>query len=145
VRATVHRVYPGFDPETRKIAVDLAVADRPGGRGGLRAELTLEVPDPAGGVLLPRGAVTERYEQHWVRRDDGTQVQVVLLGNHGGPEGDLLRVASPQWPRPAHFALQRRSSPCARWTASHWPRRSCSNLVFVRHRGLGVLGHARPM
>lgn len=105
-RATVHRVYPGFDPETRKIAVDLAVAGPAGARGGLRAELVLEVPDPAGGVLLPRAAVTERYEQHWVVRDDGAQVRVVLLGNHGGPGGDLLRVAAPEVAPGQRFALR---------------------------------------
>lgn len=105
VPATVHRIYPGFDPETRKTAVDLAVTGLPGARGGLRAVLALEVPDPAGGVLLPRAAVSERYEQHWVRRDDGTEVQVVLLGNHGGPGGDLLRVASPEIAPGQRFAL----------------------------------------
>lgn len=97
VPARIHRVNPGFDPATRKIAVELALdrglAER---RGGLRAVLTLHMPDPSGGVLLPREAVTERYEQHWVRREDGTEVKVVLLGNHGGPDGTLLRVAAPE-------------------------------------------------
>lgn len=96
VRATIHSVNPGFDPVTRKINVELAVSEGlPERRGGLRTELTLRMPDPAGGVLLPPDAVVERYEEHWVRREDGSEVKVVLLGNHGGENRDLLRVTSP--------------------------------------------------
>jgi len=92
--ASIKRVNPGFDPETRKIAVDLSL----GGnermlRGGLRAVLTLDMPEAEGVVLLPREAVEERYEDHWVIRADGTRVRVVILGNHGGEDGTLIRVS----------------------------------------------------
>ncbi len=69
LKAAVERVSLAFDPETRKINVDLAVhtglSDK---RGGLRAELTLMIPDPSGAVLVPATAVVERYEEFWLTR-----------------------------------------------------------------------------
>lgn len=88
-RAAVYRVEPGFDPETRKIKVELAL---PGGgdlRGGLRVRLELPMPAQPGTVLLPAGAVVERYEENWVTREGGERVRVVVLGEDGG----LLRVS----------------------------------------------------
>jgi multidrug efflux pump subunit AcrA (membrane-fusion protein) len=92
VPARIERVSPLFDPETRKRNVDLAVT--PGGfaaRGGIRAELTLELPDESGAVMLPASAVTRRYEDIWLTRPDGERVRVVLLGE----EEDMARVQSP--------------------------------------------------
>ena len=94
VPAKLERLSPAFDPATRKIAVELELG--PGlreKRGGLMVELELRAPDPSGAVLLPAGAVTERYQEHWVTRQDGQQVRVVLLGP--GPEG-TVRVTSPR-------------------------------------------------
>jgi RND family efflux transporter MFP subunit len=94
VPAKLERLSPAFDPATRKIAVELELG--PGlseKRGGLRVELELKAPDPSGAVLLPAGAVTERYQEHWVTRQDGRQVRVVFLGP--GP-GGTVRVSSPQ-------------------------------------------------
>lgn len=106
VPARVHRVNPAFDPETRKTAVELILAaplEEP--RGGLRAELTLHLPDPSGAVLLPPGAVTRSYEEHWVTRADGERVRVVRLGQAAdgrlrvtGPgiaPGDRFRLEAP--------------------------------------------------
>jgi RND family efflux transporter MFP subunit len=104
VPAKLERLNPAFDPATRKIVLELELG--PGlneKRGGLRAELALTVPDPAGAVLLPPGAVTERYQEHWVTRSDGRQVRVVFLGP--GPNG-LVRVASPQIQPGQHFLLR---------------------------------------
>lgn len=93
VPAKVERVNPGFDPETRKIAVDLVVGPGlPEMRGGLRTQLTLGMPEAGGSVLLPQAAIENRYEDHWVTRVDGERVRVMLLGNHGGPDGSLVRV-----------------------------------------------------
>ncbi|MCF8033927.1 MAG: HlyD family efflux transporter periplasmic adaptor subunit [Desulfarculaceae bacterium] len=94
VPAKVERLNPGFDPVTRKIVVDLELG--PGldeRRGGLRVELALKVPDPSGAVVLPAGAVAERYQEHWVTREDGSQVRVIFLGP--GPKG-TVRVSSPK-------------------------------------------------
>lgn len=85
VQAKLERVSPDFDPETRKINVDLAVAGGlPEMRGGLKAELTLSLPDPAGVVLVPQASVLERYEEHWLSRSTGENVKIFVLGS--GPD-----------------------------------------------------------
>jgi hypothetical protein len=93
VAARVERISPAFDPATRKIKVDLLVA---GGlhpmRGGVRLELTLNLPDSTGAVFLPSQAVTERYQEHWVTPAGGKPFRVVILGK--GPNG-ALRVTAP--------------------------------------------------
>ena len=94
LKAEVERISPAFDPQTRKISVDLSVNKGLSQmRGGLRAELDLELPDPSGAVLVPTRAVLERYEEHWLTRENGEQVRVVLLGN--GVE-NTSRVRSPE-------------------------------------------------
>ncbi|RJX35057.1 MAG: HlyD family efflux transporter periplasmic adaptor subunit [Desulfarculus sp.] len=92
--AAVSRLSPAFDPVTRKLALELELnKGLQEHRGGLRAEFKLSAPDPSGAVLLPAAAVQERYQEHWLTRENGQQVRVVLLGS--GPEG-ALRVSSPQ-------------------------------------------------
>ncbi len=86
VPARLARVSPAFDPVTRKIKLDLALdGGQAGIRGGLRAELTLEMPDPSGAVLVPAAALSRRYQEYWLTRADGSQVRVLLLGE--GPGG----------------------------------------------------------
>ena len=85
LKASVARISPAFDPETRKINVELAVTETLSeNRGGLRAELTLEMPDPSGAVLIPVAAVAERYEEFWLTRANGEKIRVLFLGN--GPD-----------------------------------------------------------
>jgi len=85
VKASVARISPAFDPETRKINVELAVTQTlPENRGGLRAELALEMPDPSGAVLIPAEAVAERYEEFWLTRANGEKIRVLFLGD--GPD-----------------------------------------------------------
>jgi RND family efflux transporter MFP subunit len=82
LKASVARISPAFDPETRKINVELAVTETlPENRGGLRAELTLEMPDPSGAVLIPAAAVAERYEEFWLTRANGEKIRVLFLGD----------------------------------------------------------------
>lgn len=97
VTAEIYRVNPGFDPSTRKIAVDLAIKDdlKPN-RGGLRVELELKLPERDGTVLLPPEAVELSYEEHWVTREDGQRLPVVVLGETLDQGRLLLRVTSPE-------------------------------------------------
>ena len=75
LKASVERISLAFDPETRKINIDLAMSKGLSEkRGGLRAELTLMVPDPSGAVLVPTSAVAERYEEFWLTRISGEKV-----------------------------------------------------------------------
>jgi RND family efflux transporter MFP subunit len=107
--ASVYRTNPGFDPETRKIAVDLEIlGDLEPRRGGLRALLTLALPERTGAVMLPADAVERSYEEFWVTREDGERVQVTLLGQADGSDGDLLRVASPRIEAGDRFRLSRK-------------------------------------
>jgi RND family efflux transporter MFP subunit len=79
--ASVFRIAPDFDPATRKTNVELLITPPEGQhRGGLRCELDLEIPEPPGTFEVPARAVFERYETHWVTRENGTEVKVVLLG-----------------------------------------------------------------
>ena len=94
LRASVERISPAFDPETRKISVDLAVLKGLSlMRGGLRAELVLEILDSSGAVVVPTSALSERYEEFWLTRAEGDQVRVVLLGH--SPQ-NTSRVRSPK-------------------------------------------------
>jgi RND family efflux transporter MFP subunit len=93
IRASLARVSPAFDPETRKINVELAVTETLAeNRGGLRAELTLEMPDPSGAVLIPAAAVAERYEEFWLTRANGERLRVLFLGD--GPDNTYRLRAS---------------------------------------------------
>ncbi|MGR9107562.1 MAG: efflux RND transporter periplasmic adaptor subunit [Gammaproteobacteria bacterium] len=91
-------VSPEFDETSRKIGVALEIGGDPAPRrGGIRADLLLHLPDPDHSVLLPRTAVDERYEQHWVERADGERIPVVYLGESQSenPGETLLRISHP--------------------------------------------------
>lgn len=91
VKARLHNISPGFDQQTRKLNLQLAItAEMPEKRGGIRAELTTSLPDPAGALLVPRSAVSTRYDSYWLTRADGEQVKVIVLGQ--GLEPGTLRV-----------------------------------------------------
>lgn len=108
VAASIYRTNPGFDPNTRKIAVDLEIRDEvEPRRGGLRAELGLRLPERTGAVMLPPEAVERSYEELWVTREDGQRTRVMLLGRSTGPDGERLRVASPDIQPGQRFRLQR--------------------------------------
>jgi len=105
IPARIYRVSPAFDPATRKINVDLAMDDGlTNKRGGLRAELVLQMPDPSGAVWLPTFAVSQRYQEFWLERPDASKVRVMVLGP--GPEPDTLRVTSPKVKAGQRFILQ---------------------------------------
>lgn len=96
VAASIYRTNPGFDPDTRKIAADLEIRDEINPRrGGLRAQLDLRLPERTGAVMLPPEAVQRSYEEMWVTREDGKRLRVMLLGSAEGPDGERLRIASP--------------------------------------------------
>jgi RND family efflux transporter MFP subunit len=102
VPARIYRIDPEFDAETRKIGVELALGNGKRlteiehYRGGIRVRLELNVTDASGSVIVPKQAVKLRYEEHWLTREDGSGVRVVVLGP--GPNGfsDMLRVSSPE-------------------------------------------------
>lgn len=93
VDARVARVSPGFDPQTRKINVDLEITKGDFEfRGGLRTELALDLPDPGGAVLVPDSALVQAYEEYFLVTPDNRRVRVVLLGSAGDGQ---RRVTSP--------------------------------------------------
>ncbi len=95
--AKIERISPAFDAASRKIYVELEIpgTDIPA-RGGLRAELELDIPLNSGAVLLPAKALTQRFEEHWLTRVNGDKVSVVYLGQSRVKDGDWVRVSSPQ-------------------------------------------------
>jgi len=102
VPARIYRTDPEFDEQTRKIGVELALGNGKRlteiehYRGGIRVRLELNVADASGSVIVPRRAVSLRYEEHWLTREDGSGVRVVVLGPGPNGYGDMLRVASPE-------------------------------------------------
>jgi RND family efflux transporter MFP subunit len=93
VTATVARVSPGFDAQSRKINVDLEIAQGEFEfRGGLRVELALDMPDPGGAVLVPATALVKAYEEYFLITPEGARVRVVLLG---GADDGMRRVSGP--------------------------------------------------
>ncbi len=79
--AEIARVSPAFDEQSHKIMLALAIdGASANSRGGLRAQLSLEIADQNNAILLPKAALDERYEQFWVQRSDGERIKVVYLG-----------------------------------------------------------------
>lgn len=91
-RAKIERVSPDFDPATRKINVDMVIEKGDFDfRGGLRAEMTLEMPDQGGALLVPEGSLLKAYEEYFLIRPGGERAKAVLLGQ--GPDG-FLRISA---------------------------------------------------
>lgn len=111
VAARLHEVSPAFDPQTRKINVQLAYdAEQTQARGGLRVQLQVPLPDRSGAMLVPASAVSTRYEQHWLTRPDGSRLYVVLLGSE--PDG-RLRVQAPELTASQRFLLEPKTAPAS--------------------------------
>ncbi len=83
VNAVVNWVNPEFDERTRKLGLELALADFKGNmRGGLLTELKVEIPGD--GLMVPKAAVTHQYDNPCVTlKSDGRSVPVVLMGENG--------------------------------------------------------------
>jgi RND family efflux transporter MFP subunit len=114
---TVHRTNPGFDPATRKIAVEFALSEGLNERrGGLRTQLKIRLPERTGAVMLPASAVEESYDEYWVTRDNGQRLRVVLLGKNGA--GDKVRVTSPHIKSGDRFAIPATAAAPAQATTS---------------------------
>jgi RND family efflux transporter MFP subunit len=97
VAANIEKISPAFDQASRKIQVELQIADgltQP--RGGLRAELDLQIPLHSGAVLLPSAALQQGYEEHWLTRANGERINVVYLGRVSTADGDWVRITSSQ-------------------------------------------------
>lgn len=93
VDASIARVSPGFDPQTRKINVDLEITTGDFEfRGGLRTQLDLELPDPGGAILVPASALVKAYEEYFLMTPDNQRVRVMLLGS---AKNNMRRVSSP--------------------------------------------------
>ncbi len=82
VSATIHRTSPVFDPESRKIQVELLIrADNDQRlRGGMRAELQFASDKKTGTFLVPTEALIGSYEANWLVQPDRSRVQVILQG-----------------------------------------------------------------
>lgn len=102
-RASLYRISPGFDPVTRKIRIKILL-DRQTydslslKQGGVRVEIPVQVPDPMHAFLVPADAVTERYEESWLTRENGEQVRIIVLGPAAGMDKEMqwLRITSPE-------------------------------------------------
>jgi RND family efflux transporter MFP subunit len=94
--ARLIRVSPAFDERSHKIHLELELSEGlPVYRGGLRVDLDLDIPMRSGAVLVPKRALSQRYEQYWLKRPDGSDVAVVYLGRSNRSEEGWAQVASP--------------------------------------------------
>lgn len=84
VPAGLNWINPEFDERTRKLAIELVIDEYTGvRRGGLLAELLLQVP-AAEGYMVPRAAVINRFDNPQVIVADGRKpVPIVILGENG--------------------------------------------------------------
>jgi len=80
VKAMIDWVNPEFNEKTRKIAMELVIQDYQGQRrGGL--ELELKVSIKAEGLLVPKAAVFNRYENPRVTiKQTGEVINIMILG-----------------------------------------------------------------
>jgi hypothetical protein len=90
--ATIHHVSPTFMATTKKIPVDLLIKNnsiKNGMRGGLRAELQLKQKEAAA-FIVPLSAVINRYDAHWIVKENNERLKVLLLGNTEDGESAVI-------------------------------------------------------
>jgi RND family efflux transporter MFP subunit len=96
IPAKLIKVSPAFDEQSRKIHLELELSEGlPSRRGGLRVELSLDIPMYSGAVLVPANSLTQRYEQYWLKRQNGEEISVVYLGKSFDSDDQWVRVVSP--------------------------------------------------
>lgn len=99
--ATIEHISPAFDEQSHKIRVDLLIADTATFyRGGIRAELTLEVSDKLNSFIIPNQALDERFEEVWITRKNGEKIRVMLLGRL---KNGQVKISSPKIKRGDQF------------------------------------------
>ncbi len=82
VSARIENISPDFDPDMRKIQVDLAIDEFPiEKRGGVRAELYLPMDEAEGAIIVPDSALVQGYEEAFLVRETGEEVPVIIMGN----------------------------------------------------------------
>jgi multidrug efflux pump subunit AcrA (membrane-fusion protein) len=81
VPARLHRVAVIFDPHSRKRLVELLIdgAVAPEASGGLELRFVIPLPDPDGGLRVPRPFVRWIGEQAFVEGDDGRRRSLTVL------------------------------------------------------------------
>lgn len=93
ISARIEHISPDFDPDMRKIQVNLAIDEFPiEKRGGVRAELYLPMPEAKGAIIVPNSALVQGYEEAFLVRETGEEVPVIVMGN--GNEQGTKRVRS---------------------------------------------------
>jgi multidrug efflux pump subunit AcrA (membrane-fusion protein) len=94
--ARIRRVDPTFDPVSRKRLLELVLpaSQAPEASGGLEVELTLDLPDLAGGLRIPMAYVGTTFERQFVRSEDGRELVPVVVRR----EGESLIVAADSLP-----------------------------------------------
>ena len=94
IPATIELISPAFDEQSHKTRVDLQLdKGLPVHRGGLRVELSLDLPDKLDAFLIPKQALDERFEEIWLQRKDGKELRVTLLSY---PGNGFARITSPE-------------------------------------------------
>lgn len=80
--ARIFRISPTFNEATKKIAVDLIIDndERLGLRGGIRGEVRLLKPKEES-YLVPTSSLITRYNAHWLVKESGDKVRVLMLGS----------------------------------------------------------------
>ncbi|MGR8931541.1 MAG: efflux RND transporter periplasmic adaptor subunit [Gammaproteobacteria bacterium] len=105
VPASIERISPEFDEKSRKTLVDLLVEkDLPVHRGGIRAELVLNLPDPSDHFLIDENALDKRFEEVWLERNDGSRMRIDVLTSNGNGQ---VRIRSSQIKAGDQFKLMR--------------------------------------
>ncbi len=83
IPVAIDKIYPSFDEQSRKTQVDLVVLEKlTKSRGGIRAELGINVAESGHVFSISKNAVEERYEEHWLQREDGARFKVRFLGHY---------------------------------------------------------------
>jgi RND family efflux transporter MFP subunit len=95
IKAIIRWVNPEFDEKTRKLRIELLIAQYTGEkRGGLRFKLPLKIPSH--GIQIPKAALVDRYENPRVKiKATGEMINVSVLGEN---DGNLIIVEDPRLP-----------------------------------------------
>lgn len=97
VPASIYRVAPDFDEQSKKIPVDFLLYNSPDSgsgdqlRGGLKARLKLRLQGDSGTYIVPESAILRRYDATWLVTEKGEEVRVIQVGRAG--DKDLVLVS----------------------------------------------------